>query len=132
MTQRVKRPRMSGAVLQKTVVDEGHRLGWYAVRIPRAQVRAGVYVTNASGSDNKGFVDLLLIRDRVIFVEIKGDGDSLTPEQKAWGERIVAAGGEYHVWKPKHWLSGEITWTLTKQEPRLIGVVAAGMPVYAE
>lgn len=97
---------MSGALLQKSIVDEGHRFGWYAVRIPKGQVRAGVFVTNTSGSDNKGFPDLVLYRERIIHVEVKGDGDSLTPDQEEWAMRILEADGEHYVWRPRHWFDG--------------------------
>lgn len=55
-----------------------------------------------------GFPDLLLVRDRVIAAEIKGDGDKLRPEQEEWLEAFRKAGVAAHVWTPESWRSGEV------------------------
>lgn len=47
----------------------------------------------------RGWPDWVLIgRDGVIFREVKGDGDSLTSEQRAMGYRLQALGHDWAVW----------------------------------
>jgi hypothetical protein len=46
---------------------------------------------------------LLLFRDTVMAIEIKGDGDRLKPEQEEWGERLRRAMVEYYVVRPADW-----------------------------
>ena len=44
--------------------------------------------------------DLVLVRDRIVFAEVKSHSGWLSGEQKAWRDRIVFAGGEWHLWRP--------------------------------
>jgi hypothetical protein len=41
-----------------------------------------------------------LVRDRILFVELKTLGGRLEPEQKVWRDRIQAAHGEWYLWRP--------------------------------
>lgn len=59
-------------------------------------------------ADGKGFPDLLMVRERIVAVEVKGDGDKLSPEQEAWLEAFEKAGVETHVWKTKDWTGGQV------------------------
>jgi hypothetical protein len=59
-------------------------------------------------ADGKGFPDLLLVRDRVVALEVKGDGDSLKPEQELWGKAFEAAGVDWLVVTPKLWRDGTV------------------------
>lgn len=53
-------------------------------------------------ADGKGFPDLVLVRDRIVFAELKGHKyRKLEPEQQQWREDIDLAGGEYHLWYPE-------------------------------
>lgn len=45
---------------------------------------------------------------RIMWVELKREGEKLSPSQVAFGELIKLCGGEYHLWYPHDWLSGEI------------------------
>ena len=45
---------------------------------------------------------------KVIFRELKSEYGRLTAEQKLVGERLKAAGAEWNVWRPRHWISGQI------------------------
>jgi hypothetical protein len=38
----------------------------------------------------------------LIFAELKTDLGRLSEHQLDWGEAIVTAGGEYHVWRPQN------------------------------
>lgn len=61
------------------------------------------HIYNASQS-RPGFPDLVLIRERVIWVELKARSTTtnrrgkLSPEQEMWRDMLKAAGQEYYVW----------------------------------
>ena len=59
-------------------------------------------------ADGKGFPDLVLLREKIVAAEVKGDGDSLRPEQEAWLEAFSRAGAEAYVWRPRDWREGTI------------------------
>jgi VRR-NUC domain len=67
-------------------------------------------------ADGKGFPDLLLVRDRVIVAEIKGDSDRMRPEQREWLSAFRLAGVAAYVWTPESWRSGEIERILRARE----------------
>lgn len=50
-----------------------------------------------------GFPDLVLVRDRVLFVELKTATGTTSPDQDIWLEALRAAGAEVHVWRPADW-----------------------------
>ena len=118
----MKRQRMSGRVLQATIIELAHMYGWFAAHFTSvlATGRDGQprYRTPVS-ADGKGFPDLVLVRpgDRVIFVEVKGDGDKLRLDQEQWISWLNTAGSEVYVWTPAHLDSGEIATTLQEHRP---------------
>jgi len=113
---------MSGRVLQATIIELAHMYGWFAAHFTSvlATGRDGQprYRTPVS-ADGKGFPDLVLVRpgDRVIFVEVKGDGDKLRLDQEQWISWLNTAGSEVYVWTPAHLDSGEIATTLQEHRP---------------
>ena len=101
---------MKGKELQTGVVDLARTLGWRVAHFVSVPVRRGggtVWMTPIS-ADGKGFPDLILVRERVIVVEIKGDGDRLKAEQEAWLTAFRISGIEAFVWGPKDWGDGGI------------------------
>lgn len=86
--------------LQQAVIDLAHTLGWSVVHFPAAQGANGVWRTGLA-ADAKGWVDLVLVRERVIYAELKGTGGRIRPDQDIWRERLVNAGQEYYLWTPK-------------------------------
>lgn len=48
-----------------------------------------------------GFPDLVLVRDRVLFRELKTNTGRLGPAQEDWGKKLTKAGADYAVWRPK-------------------------------
>jgi hypothetical protein len=64
--------------------------------------KRGQWMT-AVQADGAGFPDLVLVRGRIIFAELKAAGRQLSSPQVAWAEAIHKAGGEFYVWKPKDW-----------------------------
>ena len=82
---------LTEAQFQSQILTAARALGWAA------------YHTHDSRRSAPGFPDLVLIKDRIVFVEVKTDKGRVKPEQEEWGRRIVAAGGEWYVYRPKHW-----------------------------
>lgn len=50
-----------------------------------------------------GFPDLVLVKDRVLYRELKVKGGSLTPDQRAWRDRLASAGADWAAWTPDLW-----------------------------
>jgi hypothetical protein len=113
---------MSGKVLQGAIIELAHMYGWRVAHWPSVLItgRSGKpYYATPLAADSKGFPDLVLVRrhDRVMFVEVKGDGDRLRDEQAVWLSDLQAAGSEVHVWSPKELDSGEIAAALQEDRP---------------
>lgn len=48
----------------------------------------------------RGYPDLTLVRERVIFAELKTDNGTLTETQVEWINALRLAGQEVYVWRP--------------------------------
>ena len=48
-----------------------------------------------------GFPDLVLVRDRVLFRELKTDGGRVSKAQESWGDALTAAGADFKIWRPR-------------------------------
>lgn len=101
----MKQP-VRGKDLQATVIDWAHRKGWHAAHFPAVETTKGW--RTAVAADAKGFPDIILVRDRIVAVEIKGDGDTLKPEQQQWRDWLQRAGVEHYVIQPKDWADGTV------------------------
>lgn len=62
-----------------------------------------VYHTHDSRRSEPGFPDLVLVRDRVLFAELKTEKGKITRDQTNWMERLRAAGADAHIWRPQDW-----------------------------
>jgi hypothetical protein len=49
-----------------------------------------------------------LVRERILFVEPKGERGILTIDQQDWVFALSEAGVQLEVWQPCHWLDGTI------------------------
>jgi hypothetical protein len=58
------------------------------------------YHTHDSRRSTQGFPDLVLVRERVIFAELKTRSGKLTAAQREWGLRLIAADADYRIWRP--------------------------------
>jgi hypothetical protein len=111
----MKRLPMSGKLLQDEIVKLARGKGFRVAHFSPARVGPrDSWITNYA-YDTKGFLDLVLVRERLIMAEVKGDGDSLKPEQKVWIEWLNEAGVESYVWRPKHWFDGTIDEVLIRR-----------------
>jgi hypothetical protein len=68
------------------------------VEVARLQ-RWSTYHTRDSRGSDAGFPDLTLVRDRIVFVELKRQGERPKPSQIVWLDALARAGGEVYVWK---------------------------------
>lgn len=59
------------------------------------------YHTYRSTRSPAGFPDLVLVRERILYRELKRDDGKLTVEQQRWGAALMAAGGDFAVWRPR-------------------------------
>lgn len=91
--------------LQDAVVELAGYLGWRW------------YHTHDSRRSPAGFPDLVLCRERVIFVELKSRRGTLSAEQAMWLEALRDAGAEVHVWKPRDWANGRVEEILRQKLP---------------
>lgn len=92
---------MSEAQWQATVLDLAHTLSWLT------------YHTHDSRRSPFGFPDLVMVRDRVIFAELKAQRGTLTDDQWSWLATLRSAGAEMYVWRPRDW--DEVERTLTRR-----------------
>jgi hypothetical protein len=69
---------------------------------------------NDSRRNDGGLPDLIIIRERVLWRELKAERGKLKPEQAAWGQRLLRCGQDWGIWRPSDWLT-EIVPTLTAQ-----------------
>lgn len=60
------------------------------------------YHTYDSRRSQSGFPDLVLVRDRVVFIELKREGGKLSDAQKEWLAALLQAGAETYLIRPRH------------------------------
>lgn len=66
------------------------------------------YHTLDSRRSVPGFPDLVLVRDRIIFVELKRADGRLSADQQTWRDALVRAGAEWHCWRPHDWTTATV------------------------
>lgn len=76
---------------QKQVVELAQTLGWRKA-----------YHTYDSRRSHSGFPDLVLVRERVVFAELKREKTKLSPSQCGWMRALLDAGAEAYVLRPRH------------------------------
>lgn len=82
---------ISEKVFQRAVTDLMKRTGWKW------------HHQTISRKSAAGWPDLVACRERIIFIELKSETGTLEAEQANWRDRIIAAGGEWHLWSPSDW-----------------------------
>lgn len=89
---------ISEAQFQRTVIELARLRGW------------AVYHTHDSRHSEAGFPDLVMARmDRLIFAELKRDGEGPSPYQALWLELLQATPAETFLWHPADWVEIEET-----------------------
>jgi hypothetical protein len=87
------------AEFQRQVIDLAHLYGWRAFHARPGRTSSGGWATHVA-ADGKGFPDLTLVRDRVVFVELKSANGQLTAEQDEWIRALEHGDAEVYVWRP--------------------------------
>ena len=83
---------------QRDVIRLAQTLGWRVAHFRPAHTSKGW--RTAVAADGAGFPDLCLVRDRVIFAELKTEKGRVTEEQQEWIAALEVAGVESYVWRP--------------------------------
>jgi hypothetical protein len=89
-------PAVSESAWQSQFIDMAHLFGWRLAHFRPAKTQRG-WRTPVQG-DGKGWPDNVLVRERVIFVELKRVGGKLSTEQQEWQDWLEQAGQECYVW----------------------------------
>lgn len=87
---------MDERTLQQQVAGMAKRLGLFH------------YHPRISTGSAPGWPDSVIVGERILFRELKSQTGRLSPEQRAVGDRLKAAGPDWAIWRPSDWLSGEI------------------------
>lgn len=120
---------MKGRELQRAIIDCARRLGWRVAHFPPVPTERGWRTPVAA--DGKGFLDLILLRERLVVAEVKGDTDRLRPEQQVWIDAWSLAGIPVYIWTPEGWASGNIEavlrWRQGSDESPPTGPVVPGI-----
>ena len=76
------------------------------------------YHTLRSKGSEPGYPDWTLVRERIVFLELKTEAGKVSPAQADWIVALEAAGGEIYVVRPRH--IDSIAWVLRGQfRPRV-------------
>ena len=73
---------------QADVVKLARTFGW------------SIFHTYDSRRSNPGLPDLILVRDRIVWAELKRQSGKLSLAQQLWIAALEVAGAEVYVWKP--------------------------------
>jgi VRR-NUC domain len=94
--------------------------GWFVAQFRAARTKEGEWRTPVA-ADAKGYPDFTLVRERVLWAELKGERGSLRPDQRIWIEKLRNAGQEVYVWKPRDLdeIRHVLRW-LTPRDERLV------------
>jgi hypothetical protein len=78
--------------------------GFMAAVIAFAKLhRWKVYHTHDSRRSEAGFLDLVLVRERVLFAELKDEKGHVSDAQADWIAALLGAGASVFVWRPGDW-----------------------------
>lgn len=89
--------KMTEAQLQETITEALDLGGWRWVHFRPARTKHG-WTTAMSG--HKGFPDIVAVRDRVLFLELKSDSGTVHVEQTEWLRVLRSAGVDARVVRP--------------------------------
>jgi hypothetical protein len=85
---------------QNQVISIAHIFKWRVAHFRALKTKHG-WKTPVQ-ADGAGFPDLVLVRERVVWAELKRDdrGSKLRPDQVVWQQCLELAGCEFYVWRP--------------------------------
>ncbi len=101
---------MSEKALLGCVIDTARIFGWRVAHFRSVPVKRGprvVWETPVQG-DGAGFPDLVLVRESVLWIELKVGANTLSSAQVEWIRALDRAGAEHYVWTEHDWYEGAI------------------------
>lgn len=87
---------------QKQFLQFAKLMGWHRAHFRPGMNQRGSWQTAVAG-DGEGFPDVVLVRERIVWVELKSDVGRLSPEQVIWRDKLLLAKQEWYLWRPKDW-----------------------------
>lgn len=93
--------------LQYAVIELAQLLRWRVAHFRPAMNARGEWRTPVA-ADGKGWPDLVLVRDRVMYRELKSARGTLSVDQQDWMHALKLAGQDVDVWRPNEWYDGTI------------------------
>lgn len=87
---------------QKQFLQFAKLMGWHRAHFRPGMNQRGTWQTAVAG-DGVGFPDVVLVRERVVWIELKSDVGTLSEEQEVWRDKLLFAKQEWYCWKPKDW-----------------------------
>lgn len=100
-SRRVVADSITEAQFQDQVIELARLHGWRVAHFRPARTAEGWRTPVAA--DGAGWPDLVLVREVVLFRELKRQGGRLGVAQQEWGARLAAAGADWAVWRPGDW-----------------------------
>lgn len=96
------KPSVSEAAFQRAVIDYAERAGFLVAHFhdSRRQISPGRFVGDRSAA---GFPDLVMVRERVVYAELKTESGRVSRAQLRWIEALTTAGEEAYLWRPSAW-----------------------------
>lgn len=86
---------------QAQVIEAARLFKWRVAHFRPALTKHGW--RTAVAADGAGFPDLVLVRDRVIFAELKSATGTTSIDQEEWSAALIEAQAEWYVWRPDDW-----------------------------
>ena len=62
-----------------------------------------IYHTFRSDRSAPGFPDIVAVRERCVWIELKRVGGKLRPEQEEWRDALISAGQSWYCLTPDMW-----------------------------
>ncbi|HXN62318.1 MAG TPA: hypothetical protein VN886_17875 [Acidimicrobiales bacterium] len=97
---------MTEVELQDLVIELAHLFGWRVAHFRPARTVDGW--RTAVAADGADWPDLTLVRDRIVFAELKSSRGKLHFQQRVWRDALTGAGAEHYLWSPADWDSGKV------------------------
>jgi hypothetical protein len=97
-------PGETEAAFQTRVIALARARGWRVAHFRKVRVQrkdGRTYWETPVAADGKGFTDLLLVRERLVVMELKVKKRRRKPDQLAWAEAFQRAGTEYYCFYPE-------------------------------
>lgn len=96
--------------LLANVIETARIFGWKVAHFRSVPVKRGKRVVweTPVQADGAGFPDLCLVRERVVFAELKVGYNKPSEAQDDWINCLRKAGVEAYLWREADWLDGAI------------------------